>query len=272
MTNNPTIDGVPREQVLALCNVVEVADKLEKEAFAKGTVNVEFGTFRALRYALDHLSSVSKIELRALLDAPAVESELSRMTRRCQNAELALKVQTENYEALKAAQPQGEPVAYLFIGGEVGEGRIGKWLGFKGEVPSNWKPDDVTIKPLYDQQPAPVAFNFELAAQKLACCLDYPWEHMPEQGRDSMRGHAKAIIGAAQVAPVAMALPDRDRLRDLIAQAIGSDTYDCVRVWSAWGVGTMSEDDFVPVVDQEARLYEIADACIFEVSRLNDKS
>lgn len=48
---------------------------------------------------------------RELLDAPAVESELSRMTRRCQNAELALKVQTGNYEALKASQPQGEPVA-----------------------------------------------------------------------------------------------------------------------------------------------------------------
>lgn len=74
---------------------------------------------------------------------------------------------------------------------------------------------------------------------------------------------------AEQPAPVAVALPDRDTLRDLIAQAIGGDTYDCTRVWSAWSVGTMSSDDFVPVVDQEARLYEITDACLEEFTRLN---
>lgn len=50
-------------------------------------------------------------ELRALLDNPVFESEVDRLERRCKNAELALKVQTENCEALKAAQHQGEPVA-----------------------------------------------------------------------------------------------------------------------------------------------------------------
>lgn len=70
-------------------------------------------------------------------------------------------------------------------------------------------------------------------------------------------------------APVAVVMPSRDNLRDIIAQAIGGDTYDCTRVWSAWGVGTMSEDDFVPVVDQESRLYEMADACLDEFARLN---
>lgn len=57
-------------------------------------------------------------------------------------------------------------------------------------------------------------------------------------------------------------------LRDVIAQAIGSDAYDCTRVWQAWGVGTMSEDDFVPIVDQEDRLSEIVDACLEEIERL----
>lgn len=68
--------------------------------------------------------------------------------------------------------------------------------------------------------------------------------------------------------PVLAVIPDRDSMRDIIAQAIGGDTYDCTRVWSAWGVGTMSEDDFVSLVDQEDRLYEIADACLEEFHRL----
>jgi hypothetical protein len=39
--------------------------------------------------------------------------------------------------------------------------------------------------------------DLEAAAKKLAACMDYPWEHMPEQGRASMREHAKAIVSAA---------------------------------------------------------------------------
>lgn len=39
--------------------------------------------------------------------------------------------------------------------------------------------------------------DLEAAAKKLAACMDYPWEHMPEQGRASMREHATAVIGAA---------------------------------------------------------------------------
>lgn len=74
---------------------------------------------------------------------------------------------------------------------------------------------------------------------------------------------------AEQPAPVAVVMPERSRLRDLIAEAIGGDTYDCTRVWSAWGVGTMSDDDFVPVVEQDERLYEIADSVLAEVTRLN---
>lgn len=39
--------------------------------------------------------------------------------------------------------------------------------------------------------------DLEAAAKKLAACMDYPWEHMPEQGRASMREHAEAVIDAA---------------------------------------------------------------------------
>lgn len=100
-------------------------------------------------------------ELRALLDAPAVESELSRMTRRCQNAELALKVQTENYEALKAVQAQGEPVAWAVNRGGVLElfNSEGEALDDLKEWRKNAPPHDVSVGPvrLYAEQPAPVA-------------------------------------------------------------------------------------------------------------------
>lgn len=73
---------------------------------------------------------------------------------------------------------------------------------------------------------------------------------------------------ASQPAPVSV-LPSREVMRDLIAEVIGGDTYDCTRVWSAWGVGTMSEDDFVPLIESEERLYELADACLDKVKELN---
>lgn len=49
--------------------------------------------------------------------------------------------------------------------------------------------------------------------------------------------------------------------RALLA-ALG-DTYDCTRVWSAWAVGTMDEDDFVPVLD---RLDELIDEIVAEIA------
>ena len=89
------------------------------------------------------------------------------------------------------------------------------------------------------------------------------------QNRDDAWSDYKALCKASQPAPVSVVLPERDAMRDLIAEVIGGDTYDCVRVWSAWGVGTMSEDDFVPFVEQEERLYELADACLDKVKELN---
>ena len=39
--------------------------------------------------------------------------------------------------------------------------------------------------------------RIEAAAIVLAACMDYPWSHMPEQGRQSMRIHARSVIEAA---------------------------------------------------------------------------
>lgn len=44
--------------------------------------------------------------------------------------------------------------------------------------------------PLKDEQ-------IDAAAKKLAECMEYPWEFMPEPGRKNMRKHAQDVIDAA---------------------------------------------------------------------------
>jgi hypothetical protein len=57
-------------------------------------------------------------------------------------------------------------------------------------------------------------------------------------------------------------LPSSPSLRDFLTAALEAelgDAYDCTRVWSAWGYGTMSENDFRPVNN---RLDEIVDGLL----------
>lgn len=51
----------------------------------------------------------------------------------------------------------------------------------------------------------------------------------------------------------------RFRIQRALIATLG-DTYDCTRVWSAWGVGTMDQDDFVPVLDRLEELIDEIDA------------
>ena len=48
-------------------------------------------------------------------------------------------------------------------------------------------------------------------------------------------------------------------LREALAAAL-TDTYVCGRVWSAWGVGTMSQDDFIPASECDELLDELVSA------------
>jgi len=61
----------------------------------------------------------------------------------------------------------------------------------------------------------------------------------------------------------------RDQAQDGIAEALG-DAYDCMCVWSAWGVGTMGPDDFALVTDDSDRLLEITDAALSPVLPIID--
>lgn len=55
---------------------------------------------------------------------------------------------------------------------------------------------------------------------------------------------------AAVEADRAQRVPDVDALADKIAECLHG-TYHCNRVWEAWHVGTMSQDDFEPVDESE---------------------
>lgn len=65
-------------------------------------------------------------------------------------------------------------------------------LAFARTVIAKWgAPQPVAREPLSDEQA-------EAAAKALAACMDYPWEYMPEKGRQAMRKHAAAVVAAAQ--------------------------------------------------------------------------
>ena len=67
---------------------------------------------------------------------------------------------------------------------------------------------------------------------------------------------ASAALAAEPVGEV-----QRDAVIAAVTEALGN-AYDCQRVWEAWGIGTMGEDDFALVAEDSDRVAEIADAAI----------
>lgn len=61
------------------------------------------------------------------------------------------------------------------------------------EDKSTWR----ELKPLYEAWQIPMLLDCEAAAKHLAASFDYPWEFMPEQGREDMRSKVKAVINVA---------------------------------------------------------------------------
>ena len=56
----------------------------------------------------------------------------------------------------------------------------------------------------------------------------------------------------------------RAAVRTALEGELSYGAYDCTRVWEAWSVGTMTQDDFVPVSE---RLDEITDAVVAVISQ-----
>lgn len=62
--------------------------------------------------------------------------------------------------------------------------------------------------------------------------------------------------------PVEAPQIDREKVRDAIAECLGGSIYCCMRVWSAWGVGTMSQNDFVLASEDDEILDELTAAAV----------
>lgn len=135
-----------------------------------------------------------------------------------------------------AEQPQGEPVAYRIVR-NLGNG--GRLTEFEAYTPWPYLDNALSCEQLYLIPPQPTERSAELsdkqidaAAKKMAECFDYPWEHMPEKGRQSMRDNVRAILDAAEL--------QSDRSAEL--EAVQRD---------AW----IGVDERVPDVGQEVLVY-----------------
>lgn len=129
--------------------------------------------------------------------------------------------------------------------------------------------------PLPAQGDAPLS-NTEFLSKRLTRVAKLVGAHIPEHfTHEQVAETAGTILGEIarklETAAPAQAGDARDRVRDAISEALG-DAYDCTRVWSAWGYGTMGPDDFVQVAEQDERLYEIADAAIAAMSASQGKT
>ena len=140
MTTNQTIDGVPRELLVRLCNF-----------HAAGWEDIE----------------PEIKELRALLDAPTPtpvpvawmrfdddQKAIFTRSKRANKSEPLYAHPTAYRHTSPAAQPQGEPVAYRY--------RVkpdGKWTATTCKVEFDARVNDSRFEamPLYAKQPAPVA-------------------------------------------------------------------------------------------------------------------
>lgn len=96
--------------------------------------------------------------------------------------------------------------------------------------------------------------QIEAAAKTIAQCMDYPWEHMPEQGRATMRKHAQAVLFAGLTSPALpidfkqatdqggwqpIATAPKDGTPIIIADIGDGQVYDVVHGWFE----VLSEDE-----------------------------
>ena len=122
----------------------------------------------------------------------------------------------------------------------------------KGQVPAIQRYEDHVAALVEAHQHTRIA---ELEAQ-----LSSSGFTAADMGTASAQGFRDGVASVAANAGEPRNAIDRDALIDAIAQGLHG-TWHCTRVWEAWHVGTMSQDDFEPVDESETPT-EIADAVL----------
>lgn len=165
----------------------------------------------------------------------------------------------EIWQAARATlpQPSGEPVAWALLSIMDPEVTVDPVLadywtrkGRKVTALASLSAEDV-------ERAAFLKSHYEQMAKEYASIAGYNNKLLVELA--AYRG--QQTISPATPPTADSAADARDAVRNAIAaQLVG--TYYCGRVWSAWQVGTMREDDFTPAEEVDEVLDDITDAVI----------
>ncbi len=79
--------------------------------------------------------------------------------------------------------------------------------------------------------------------------------------------HKAVLVANPQAEPVRLTDEQVAKVDTAICEALG-EAYDCLRVWEAWGCGTMRPDDFILVADDSDRVVEIREAVLLAANGL----
>lgn len=109
----------------------------------------------------------------------------------------------------------------------------------------------------------------ERDALRLVCAEAYQMAGALNAPTKALDNLSAASVGAPlpheTFLPVEAPQIDREKVRDAIAESLGGSIYCCTRQWGAWGVGTMSQNDFVLASEDDGILDELTDAAVSAV-------
>ena len=125
---------------------------------------------------------------------------------------------------------------------------------------------DPITKDMQESVTAIEALLAERDALRLVCAEAYQMAgalNAPTKALDNLSAaSAGAPLPHETFLPVEAPQIDREKVRDAIAEALGCMIYCCTRTWSAWGVGTMSQNDFVLASEDDGILDELTAAAV----------
>ena len=106
---------------------------------------------------------------------------------------------------------------------------------------------------------APVQESVNQRAHEMAL---RQWEHWKQYALELQERLVKYEGGSPMrlnTTPPAAPVQEPVALRDALADSLGG-VYVCNRAWSAWGVGTMTQDDFYPAAESDDVLDSLVEA------------
>lgn len=169
-----------------------------------------------------------------------------------------------NIEASKEAMLDAWEAALIANGGEAVEEGLDRAAIEEAMVEGGWWKPCSGCYETVDGQPVGSSRKTVFGCEAGGGCdecggIGVIWEEAPTDEQLALL----SVDPDSRPAPPSVTVPDdvREAVAEAIAEALGG-AMDCTRVWSAWGVGTMGESDFVEVASDAERINEITEAAI----------